>query len=88
MNYENREPNYLDYFSGGVPAGVIFMLDIEKLRNIADTLEEKEGHLSTITEVCFIGLVAYFEAFCKNHFASLLNICPELIMNEGWPLLA
>lgn len=31
----------------------------------------------TDAEVCFIGLAAYFEAFCKDQFAAILNVCPE-----------
>jgi hypothetical protein len=31
-------------------------------------------------ELCLIGLVAYFEAFCKDQFASVVNICPELLV--------
>jgi hypothetical protein len=30
-------------------------------------------------ELCFIGLVSYFEAFCKDHFASILSIEPALL---------
>ena len=35
--------------------------------------------ISRINEICFIGLIAYFEAFCKDHFASILNIEPTLL---------
>ena len=27
-----------------------------------------------------IGVVAYFEAFCGDHFASILNLCPQLLV--------
>jgi hypothetical protein len=30
-------------------------------------------------EFAFIGLVAYFEGFCKNHTAAVINICPQLV---------
>lgn len=33
----------------------------------------------TLVEVCFIGLAAYFEAFCKNQFAAIINICPQTL---------
>lgn len=32
-----------------------------------------------MNEICFIGLVSYFEAFCKDHFASIINIEPTLL---------
>lgn len=35
--------------------------------------------LDTTAEVCLIGLAAYFEAFCKNQFAAVINICPETL---------
>ena len=69
----------LDVFAGGVPAGVIYMDDSKELRELVSKSTKAEGWLNTIAEVSFIGLIAYFEAFCKNHFASLLNICPSLI---------
>jgi hypothetical protein len=35
--------------------------------------------ISRINELCLIGLVSYFEAFCKDHFAFLLNLEPTLL---------
>lgn len=32
------------------------------------------------SEVCLIGVGAYFEAFCGDHFASILNLCPQLLV--------
>jgi plasmid maintenance system antidote protein VapI len=32
-----------------------------------------------VAEVCLIGLAAFFEAFCKDQFASIINICPETL---------
>jgi hypothetical protein len=69
----------IDVFAGGVPAAVIYMDDSKELRELVSKSTTGEGRLNTIAEVSFIGLIAYFEAFCKNHFASLLNICPALI---------
>ncbi len=69
----------LDLFSAGVPAGLIYMFDSEELRELVSKSAEDEGQRNTIAELSFIGIIAYFEAFCKNHFASILNICPELI---------
>ncbi len=78
---ENTEPLALDYFTGGVPAGTIFLGDINQLRKLVNASEISEGRLNITAEVCFVGLISYFEGFCKNHFASILNICPELILN-------
>ena len=51
----------------------------EELRKLVLDTNKPQGRLNTIAEVAFIGLVAYFEAFFKNHFASILNICPDLL---------
>lgn len=85
MNRKERMEKFdvlpLDFFASGVPAGIIYMSDSEELRKLVSMSTVPEGRLNTLAEVSFIGLIAYFEAFCKNHFASLLNICPALILN-------
>ena len=68
-----------DYFSGGLPAGIIFFMSTEELRNLVTNYKKEKGRPNNVAEVSFIALIAYFESFCKNHFASILNICPELI---------
>jgi hypothetical protein len=63
----------LDVFVTGVPAGATFNDNTDALLHIVRQLD-------LATHVCYIGLIAYFEAFCKDHFASLVNICPELLV--------
>ncbi|MDQ1638751.1 MAG: hypothetical protein QOF62_2090 [Pyrinomonadaceae bacterium] len=69
-----------DYFAGAVPAGVIFDMQVYDMRSVA-RMRPPEGDLrdTPFAELCLIGLVAYFEGFCKNHFASIINICPQLL---------
>jgi hypothetical protein len=69
---------YLDYFRGGVPAGAIFDLHMRSLRELIKKRFKLRAHVSVQAEVCLIGGVAYFEAFCGDHFASILNLCPQL----------
>lgn len=69
----------LDYFAGGVPSRMIFEGSSYELRKLVSNTNKQEGFLDIISEVSFIGIVSYFEAFFKNHFASIINICPELI---------
>lgn len=71
----------LDYFTGGLPAGMLFLGNVHDLKELLANSKSEEGHLNTSAEVCFIGLISYFESFCKNHFASLINICPQLLSN-------
>lgn len=73
----------LEYFVGGLPAGTLFKLSFDELNNIVDISKDDKDifGLNPTAEVCLIGLVSYFEAFCKNKFASLINICPALLNN-------
>lgn len=68
----------LDYFSGGVPASIIFQMAVNDLRKIMKK-SEYDKEMKKNSEICFIALIAYFEAFCRDHFASLVNICPQLL---------
>ncbi|MDI6789530.1 MAG: hypothetical protein QME44_02430 [Thermodesulfobacteriota bacterium] len=79
----NTEPDWLDYFSGGVPTGEYFRITLSDLREVADLRDADEEWPGTnrFQQLCFIGAVCYFEAFCKDHFASILNIEPFLVAN-------
>jgi len=71
--------NVLEYFVVGVPAGTVFQSNVQNLcRVIKSTNETKREKF--LAEICFITVIAYFEAFCKGHFASLVNICPRLVL--------
>lgn len=76
MTTANADPGWLEYFSGGVPTGEFFRMTLEDLTK---TINRSSQGLNRVNEVCFIGLVSYFEAFCKDHFASILNIEPKLL---------
>lgn len=76
MTHTQEEQDWLDYFSGGVPTGEFFRMTLEDLTKIID---RPVRGMSRVNEVCFIGLVSYFEAFCKDHFASILSIEPALL---------
>jgi hypothetical protein len=77
---ELTEPDWLDYFSGGVPTGEFFRLTLDELKDICGSSNKTPG-INRLHEVCFIGLVSYFEAFCKDLFASIINILPDLLEN-------
>lgn len=77
--FAGDEPLALDYFSGGVPTGEYFSMTLDELRSISQSeSSEKASAISRLQEICFIGLMSYFEAFCKDHFASILNLEPSL----------
>jgi hypothetical protein len=80
-NLDGRR-NPLDYFIGGVPALGYFEMQADKLAELVrSSAEAKLTRLNLVAEVSLIGLASYFEAFCKAHFASLINICPEILRN-------
>jgi len=72
-----REHIYGDYFSGGVPSYLWFDIQIDDLRDIVK--EKSDKGQGRIPELCFISLLAYTEVFFKEQFASLINICPDLL---------
>ena len=71
----------LTIFQGGVPTFEFFRLTLEEVREISKKDTNPYEGINRIQELCFIGLMSYFEAFCKDHFASLINIEPSLVVN-------
>jgi hypothetical protein len=75
----------LGLFHGGLPPFMIFAQQIGDVSKIVKAYEEElpldDGMsiLNPAAELGVIGLVAYFEAFCKHQFAALLNIYPPLL---------
>jgi hypothetical protein len=53
-------------------------MDYEKATGLVDASEDgmRGNH---IADLALIGLAAYFEAFCKNQFAAVINICPQVL---------
>jgi hypothetical protein len=79
---EPKELNALEYFIAGVPPRAIFEMDIEGLKKLVESttyFQESQVRGTIISEVCLIGLAAYFEAYCKNQFAAIINICPRTL---------
>lgn len=71
------EIHALDYFSGGVPTCSYFQLQLNSIRDLLKPSPDDEH--DTLVQVCFIGLMSYFEAFIKDQFAALINLCPPLL---------
>lgn len=69
------------YFIGGTPPFLLFELEYHSLYHLVE--HHKNDQLfqkpNPAIEVALIGLVAYFEAFCKHQFAAMVNIAPELL---------
>ncbi len=69
----------LDYFPCQAPPAALFKSRINDLRGIAHLAET--NHSSEILELIKIGMTAYFEAFCKDQFGSLICLAPSLVKN-------
>ena len=78
---KTSETSCLEYFSGGVPTLEYFRMTLEDVRDISKKDTSPHDGINRLQELCFIGLMSYFEAFCKDHFASLINIEPTLVVN-------
>jgi hypothetical protein len=76
----NFEINALDFFAAGLPAGSLFKMSFDDMEELVENSNDLKGvGLNPVAEVCLIGLVSHFEAFCKNQFASIINISPFLL---------
>lgn len=76
-----RHTDWLDFHPGGVPAGIVFDSQVKDACELADMRPRDKDDLrrGVGAEFAFIGLVAHFEGFCKNHTAAIINICPHLV---------
>ncbi len=68
--------DYSQYLSAGVPTFGYFRLRVDELKRISAQANKLFNFES---ELCIIGLAAYFESFCKDQFAAIINICPETL---------
>jgi hypothetical protein len=75
-----------DYFSGSVPPFGYFRPRVSELTQLSSRNQHQDEHdaLGFVHELCMIGLASYFEAYCKDQFAAVINICPQLLtMADG-----
>jgi hypothetical protein len=79
MEPMREETTVLDFFVGGVPPDMFFKLTYDDLCGLVKSSSERSEGSNTTAEVCLIGLAAHFEAFCKNQFAAIVNICPQVL---------
>ena len=54
--------------------------DIAELREIVNKSKD-DGVFNKDAEISFIALACYFEAYFKNQFAAIVNICPMILSN-------
>ena len=76
-------PEYhpFEYFTGGLPPGPFLDNSLGGIRDLVEASEKRDDFLCTARELSLIGLVAYFEAFWKNLFSSVVNIHPQPLLH-------
>ncbi len=77
---EDSIGGWAEKFPGGVPPGEYFRMETDDLIELVSK-HDKPKRTNHVAPLAYIGLLAYFEAFCKDQFASLINIYPELIIS-------
>jgi hypothetical protein len=70
--------DWLELCSGGVPISIGLKGSLDDLRTIAANAPTEKG-INRQLELCLVGLVSYFEAFCKDLFAFAINRFPCLL---------
>src|SRR5438067_923968 len=70
--------DWLELNAGGVPVSISFKMALDDLRGIAEKSPVSRG-INRQLELCLVGLVSYFEGFCKDLFGLSLNVYPELV---------
>lgn len=74
---------WLDLYDAGVPPSAQLCMSVDSVLELAKTAASEATALSLtktcLTELCVIGLLAYFEASCKQLFAAVVNICPRTL---------
>jgi hypothetical protein len=73
------DSSWFDFFAGGVAPGEIFAFELTNLKTLVVTSEVPE--YDSRCQIATIALLAYAEAFFRGHFASMINICPQLVRN-------
>mgnify|MGYP001426178921 CR=1 FL=1 len=79
---ENNLPQVNNLFVGGIPPFLFFEMQCHSLFYLVESHKNDPYYkdINPAIEVATIGLIAHFEAFCKHHFAALINLNPELLV--------
>lgn len=67
------------YFVGENPPGIIFGTSLDGLCDMVKQSKNITVYKGVVESAALISLVAYFEVFCKDYFAAILNVCPNLL---------
>lgn len=75
-NYETY-----DCFVGNISPFLLFEMEYHSLFYIVENHKEDKFYpeINPASQIASIGLLAYFEAFCKHQFAAIVNLMPSLL---------
>ena len=68
-----------DFYPGDEPPLYYFYGRVQEILRLAEDASIPEGDRAGVLRLCLIGLAAHFEAFCKAHFAAVINIHPAVL---------
>src|SRR5687767_2738353 len=70
-----------DFFIGRISPFLLFEMEYHSLFYIVENHKNDRFYpdINPASQVASIGLLAYFEAFCKHQFAAIVNLFPALI---------
>jgi hypothetical protein len=70
-----------DFFTGKISPFLLFEMEFHSLFYIEENHRNDRFYpeINPVSQVASIGLLAYFEAFCKHQFAAIVNLFPSLI---------
>ena len=75
-----KEDSIKNYFVGKISPFLLFEKEYHSLDYVVESHKNDRFYKESnpACQVAFIGIIAYFEAFCKHQFASIISIFPEL----------
>lgn len=74
-----------DFFVGKISPFLLFEMEYHSLSYVVEKLREDKDkfyvEVNPASHISSIGLLAYFEAFCKHQFAACINLFPSLLQD-------
>ncbi len=80
-NKDQKHP--LELFFAGLPPFTFFRMEVDEVTEMLSFHPDQEADgeilLNKANELAIIGIVSYFEAFCKHQFAACIHCCPIVL---------
>lgn len=68
-------------FIGNTAPFLLFEMEYHSLSYVVETHKNDRFYsaINPSAQIAFIGLLSYFEAFCKHQFAAIINVLPSIL---------